>query len=83
MDERQRVSKDFRDFFERLQVLRRERPGGMERLLLAMATGYDYRQYQKVRPQSKPAEVRVSARKRAPNEHWVSIPGLAAAEGHV
>ncbi|MBM4255599.1 MAG: homoserine kinase [Deltaproteobacteria bacterium] len=47
MEARDRVSKDFREFFDRLQVLRRERPGGMNRLLLAMATGYDYRQYQK------------------------------------
>lgn len=55
MDARDRVSKDFREFFDRLQVLRRERPGGMDRLLLAMATGYDYRQYQKPpAPQKKP-----------------------------
>ncbi len=47
MKEQDRVSKDFREFFDRLQVLRRERSGGMNRLLLAMATGYDYRQYQK------------------------------------
>lgn len=47
MDDNVRVNKDFREFFERLQVLRRERAGGMDRLLLAMATGYDYRQYQK------------------------------------
>jgi homoserine kinase type II len=46
-----RVNKDFREFFARLQVLRRERPGGMDRLLLAMATGYDYRKYQKIRAQ--------------------------------
>jgi hypothetical protein len=30
-------------------VLRREREGGMEPLLMAMATGYDYRKYQKVK----------------------------------
>jgi homoserine kinase type II len=47
MEVHDRISKDYREFFERLQVLRRERPGGMDRLLLAMATGYDYRQYQK------------------------------------
>jgi homoserine kinase type II len=35
MEARDRVSKDFREFFDRLQVF------------LAMATGYDYRQYQK------------------------------------
>ncbi len=44
-----RVNKDFRDFFERLRILRREREGGMEELLMAMATGYDYRKYQKVK----------------------------------
>jgi homoserine kinase type II len=47
MDSHKRVNKDFREFFERLQVLRRERSGGMDRLLLAMAIGYDYRQHQK------------------------------------
>ena len=30
-------------------ILRRERDGGMEAMLLAMATGYDYRKYQKVK----------------------------------
>ena len=45
----QRVNKDFQEFFERLRVLRREREGGMEPLLMAMATGYDYRKYQKVK----------------------------------
>jgi homoserine kinase type II len=79
MDDRQRVNKDFRNFFERLQVLRRERPGGMDRLLLAMATGYDYRQYQKVRTQSQPARSRSSTRKRGRDGHWVAPPGLAAA----
>ena len=44
-----RVDKDFREFFERLRVLRREKEGGMEALLMAMATGYDYRKYQKVK----------------------------------
>jgi len=44
-----RVNKDFRDFFDRLRILRREREGGMEELLMAMATGYDYRKYQKVK----------------------------------
>jgi homoserine kinase type II len=44
-----RVDKDFREFFDRLRVLRREREGGMEPLLMAMATGYDYRKYQKVK----------------------------------
>ncbi|HKV56495.1 MAG TPA: homoserine kinase [Candidatus Binataceae bacterium] len=45
----QRIDKDFREFFDRLRVLRREREGGMEALLMAMATGYDYRKYQKVK----------------------------------
>jgi homoserine kinase type II len=45
----QRVNKDFNEFFERLRVLRRECEGGMEALLMAMATGYDYRKYQKVK----------------------------------
>lgn len=48
-DERQRINKDFQDFFERLGILRREREGGMEAMLMAMATGYDYRKYQKVK----------------------------------
>ena len=43
------VDKDFREFFDRLRVLRREKEGGMEALLMAMATGYDYRKYQKVK----------------------------------
>jgi homoserine kinase type II len=45
----QRIDKDFNEFFDRLRVLRREREGGMEALLMAMATGYDYRKYQKVK----------------------------------
>src|SRR5262245_49745192 len=49
VDERTRVDKDFRDFYERLRILRRERDGGMEGLLMAMATGYDYRKYQRVK----------------------------------
>jgi homoserine kinase type II len=53
MNNGMRINKDFREFFARLQVLRRERPGGMDRLLLAMATGYDYRKYQKIRVQEK------------------------------
>ncbi|MBF6567348.1 MAG: homoserine kinase [Candidatus Binataceae bacterium] len=44
-----RVNKDFNEFFERLRILRREHEGGMESLLMAMATGYDYRKYQKVK----------------------------------
>jgi len=49
VDGRRRIHKDFREFFDRLCVLRREREGGMEPLLMAMATGYDYRKYQKVK----------------------------------
>lgn len=49
VDERQRINRDFQDFFERLRILRREREGGMESMLMAMATGYDYRKYQKVK----------------------------------
>jgi homoserine kinase type II len=41
--------RDFREFLERLRVLRREKDGGMDELLMAMATGYDYRKYQKVK----------------------------------
>jgi homoserine kinase type II len=50
MDERHRNYKDFKEFFERLLILRREKSGGMEDILLAMATGYDYRKYQKSKP---------------------------------
>ena len=49
LDNNRRVHKDFREFFDRLRILRREREGGMEALLMAMATGYDYRKYQKVK----------------------------------
>jgi homoserine kinase type II len=49
----QRLDKDFREFYERLRVLRREREGGMEGLLMAMATGYDYRKYQRVKALEK------------------------------
>jgi len=51
--EQNRVDKDFREFYERLRILRRERDGGMEGLLMAMATGYDYRKYQKVKALEK------------------------------
>jgi homoserine kinase type II len=49
-EEHQRVYKDFKEFFDRLIILRREKNGGMEDILLAMATGYDYRKYQKSKP---------------------------------
>jgi len=48
-DEVQRLNADFRDYLDRLRVLRREKDGGMEGLLMAMATGYDYRKYQRVK----------------------------------
>ncbi len=48
-DERDRVNQDFQDFYERMRILRREREGGMEPMLMAMATGYDYRKYQRVK----------------------------------
>ncbi len=50
MDENHRVYRDFKEFFDRLLILRREKEGGMEDILLAMATGYDYRKYQKSKP---------------------------------
>ena len=53
VDDHQRVNKDFREFYERLRILRRERDGGMEGLLMAMATGYDYRKYQRVKAVEK------------------------------
>jgi homoserine kinase type II len=53
VDSSERVEKDFREFFERLRILRREREGGMEALLMAMATGYDYRKYQKIKAGEK------------------------------
>ncbi|MFQ5681998.1 MAG: homoserine kinase [Candidatus Binatia bacterium] len=50
IDENRRTPKDFKEFFDRLLILRREKDGGMEDILLAMATGYDYRKYQKSKP---------------------------------
>ncbi len=50
MDENHRIYRDFKEFFECLLILRREKDGGMEEILLAMATGYDYRKYQKSKP---------------------------------
>ena len=52
-DERVRAARAFQEFFDRLSILRREREGGMEPMLLAMATGYDYRKYQKVKAVEK------------------------------
>ncbi len=48
-DARQQINRDVQDFYERLLILRREKDGGMESMLMAMATGYDYRKYQKVK----------------------------------
>lgn len=48
-DDRFCSSRDFQEFYDRLRILRRENDGGMEGLLMAMATGYDYRKYQKVK----------------------------------
>jgi len=50
IDESHRIYKDFKEFFDRLLILRREKSGAMEDILLAMATGYDYRKYQKSKP---------------------------------
>jgi homoserine kinase type II len=55
-DESERINEDFRRFYDRLRVLRREREGGMEGLLMAMATGYDYRKYQRVKSGDEGAE---------------------------
>ncbi len=48
-EEAERINIDFRRFFDRLRVLRREKDGGMEGLLMALATGYDYRKYQRIK----------------------------------
>lgn len=48
-DPRNAAIRGFQEFYDRLAILRRERDGGMEPMLLAMATGYDYRKYQKVK----------------------------------
>jgi homoserine kinase type II len=49
-DDTQRIYRDYKEFYDRLLILRREKSGGMEDILLAMATGYDYRKYQKSKP---------------------------------
>jgi homoserine kinase type II len=79
MDDRARVNKDFRDFLERLLVLRRERPGGMDKLLMAMAIGYDYRQGQKVRIQEKTRGDQALVKRKETSKQWVTSPGLTAA----
>jgi len=50
VEDNQRIYKDYKEFYDRLLILRREKSGGMEDILLAMATGYDYRKYQKSKP---------------------------------
>ena len=52
-EERERINQEFQDFYDRLRILRRERDGGMEPMLMAMATGYDYRKYQKIKAVEK------------------------------
>lgn len=44
---------ELESWIERLAILRREREGGLEPLLRAMAGGYDYRRYQKARGEDK------------------------------
>ena len=83
MEGRFRINKDFRDFLDRLQVLRRERPGGMDRLLMAMATGYDYRQYQKVREQSKTTRDHAPGQKKERGRTWAHPSNLASATRHL
>jgi Ser/Thr protein kinase RdoA (MazF antagonist) len=51
-EEAQRINEDFA-VLRPLRVLRREKEGGMEGLLMAMATGYDYRKYQRVKAARK------------------------------
>lgn len=50
---RTQINREFQEYFERLRILRREREGGMEPMLMAMATGYDYRKYQRVKAYEK------------------------------
>jgi len=52
-DERERFNREFQQFYDRLRILRREQEGGMEPMLMAMATGYDYRKYQRVKAVEK------------------------------
>jgi homoserine kinase type II len=52
-EEQRAAVRGFKDHLDCLCVLRRERDGGMEPMLLAMATGYDYRRYQKVKQVEK------------------------------
>lgn len=53
VEDRERINREFQDFYDRLRILRREREGGMEPMLMAMATGYDYRKYQKIKAVEK------------------------------
>lgn len=51
--DRERINKEFQGYYDRLLILRRERDGGLEPMLMTMATGYDYRKYQRVRAVEK------------------------------
>src|SRR5205814_10670017 len=53
VDARARVDKDFREFYERLRILRRGPGRGREGLFMATAARYDYRKYQKVKALEK------------------------------
>jgi len=55
-DDRGGANKNFKEPYDCLRILRRERDGGMEGLLMAMATGYDYRKYQRVKAMEKKGE---------------------------
>src|SRR5207244_12199725 len=74
VDDPLRVNKDFREFYERLRILRRERDGGMEGLLMAMATGYDYRKYQKVKALEKKGTKKPAARREDKQAHHQGPP---------
>ncbi len=57
LDEKRRINSDYLEYFDRLRILRRERSGGMDQMLLTMATGYDYRKYQKIQVEEKAVTV--------------------------
>ncbi len=57
LDEKRRINSDYVEYFDRLRILRRERSGGMDQMLLTMATGYDYRKYQKIQVEEKAVTV--------------------------
>lgn len=49
------AERDFEAWLDRLAILRREREGGLDPILRIMATGYDYRRYQRARTCTKRA----------------------------